>query len=79
MLWPGFLGNTLVYGGLVAALVLGARSSRRSLRRRSGRCPACGYDLSGNPGAVCPECGRQEKSLPPAAATSAGEGGDAGL
>jgi hypothetical protein len=33
---------------------LGAR--RRDRRRRSGHCPACGYDLRATPGR-CPECG----------------------
>jgi hypothetical protein len=30
---------------------------RARRRARIGSCPACGYDLSGNRGAVCPECG----------------------
>jgi len=31
---------------------------RRFLRRRSGLCQRCGYDLKGNVTGVCPECGR---------------------
>ena len=27
------------------------------LRRASGLCPACGYDLTGNASGTCPECG----------------------
>jgi hypothetical protein len=35
------------------------RSSLRSWRRRRGhKCPACGYDLTGNVSGRCPECGR---------------------
>ena len=26
-------------------------------RHRTGRCPRCGYDLTGNESGVCPECG----------------------
>ncbi|MCH8253028.1 MAG: hypothetical protein IID36_11300 [Planctomycetes bacterium] len=32
---------------------------RRHKRRKSGRCPRCGYDLTGNATGVCPECGRE--------------------
>ena len=42
--------------GVVSGLWVLATSRRRRLRR-SGLCPACGYDLTGNVSGVCPECG----------------------
>ena len=38
-------------------LIRSRRWLRRRRRTRSGRCPACGYDLTGNTSGVCPECG----------------------
>jgi len=40
-----------------AALVLGAAAFRFRRRTRSGCCPACGYNLTGNTSGICPECG----------------------
>lgn len=37
---------------------------RAGRRRRSGLCPACGYDLSGAPSATCPECGTALRPTP---------------
>lgn len=31
--------------------------NKRQLKRRSGHCQRCGYDLTGNLSGVCPECG----------------------
>ena len=45
---------------LPPALRLGsgaARAARSRSRHRSGRCTACGYDLTGNVSGTCPECG----------------------
>ena len=33
------------------------RDLRRGRRRRKGCCPQCGYDLRGDLGRGCPECG----------------------
>lgn len=53
--WPGFIGNTLVFA-LACWGVLYARGTvRRFVRRRSGLCLACGHLLAGL--ATCPECG----------------------
>lgn len=66
-IWPGLLGNTLLYA-VPAALVLSAlrlvvlgirhalRSARARRRARRGRCIACGYEL-GQGVTICPECG----------------------
>ena len=32
---------------------------RRDALRAAGRCPTCGYDLTGNVSGVCPECGKE--------------------
>ena len=43
-------------------LVVARRRHRRRLRARSGRCPACGYDLRASPDR-CPECGRDAEGF----------------
>ncbi|MDB5294616.1 MAG: hypothetical protein JWO31_599 [Phycisphaerales bacterium] len=49
----------------VAAAVV--RRVRRGRRRASGRCLACGYDLTGNASGACPECGARVRASSPAA------------
>lgn len=52
--WPGFLANTLLYAAALA-LPLAFFPARSALRARRGRCPRCGYDITGCD--QCPECG----------------------
>lgn len=60
--WPGFVVDVLVFSIPPYLLLVfvggGIAMRRRSRRRRSGLCIACGYDLSGMDGSRCPECGR---------------------
>ena len=45
---------------LLGALLPAARFVGRRVRhhrQKAGKCPACGYDLTGNVSGVCPECG----------------------
>jgi hypothetical protein len=44
---------------LAPATLSGRRAWRARRRRRTGRCPACGYDLRASPDR-CPECGAAE-------------------
>jgi hypothetical protein len=56
---PGFFLGTLVWAATSFGLAWGCVSLRREARRRRGRCESCGYDLSGTPAGVCPECGQR--------------------
>ena len=56
-IWPGFAINILFYAALLWLLVLGPFTARRLIRHKRGHCIKCGYDLRGNSGGVCPECG----------------------
>jgi hypothetical protein len=58
-LWPGFALNSLFYATLTFLLWSTLTVTRRTLRKRRGQCPACGYSRRGLPdaGAKCPECG----------------------
>ena len=53
----GFAINTGLWALLLALLILGPGWMKRFNRKRSDRCIACGYDLSGAAHARCPECG----------------------
>lgn len=54
--WPGCAGNLVVAASVVIATSWAASCCRRILRRRAGRCVACGYPSAA--GAVaCSECG----------------------
>ena len=42
---------------LVWNILARERLQKRLQRLLEGRCPTCGYDLTGNISGVCPECG----------------------
>jgi hypothetical protein len=46
---------------LIVPLYATALASRRRLRTAAGRCPDCGYNLTGNTSGTCPECGTAVK------------------
>jgi len=54
--WPGFLIGVALHAGAWWLADGLRRWAVRSRRTRRGRCPSCGYDLSGFE--TCPECGR---------------------
>ena len=56
-IFPGYLIDTLFYSAIWLALFVGPGAARRTIRRRRGRCPMCGYDLRGDLESGCPECG----------------------
>ncbi|MGD1915340.1 MAG: hypothetical protein ACFCBV_04025 [Phycisphaerales bacterium] len=59
-IWPGLLGNTLVYAGCVLVPWITLRAIRTSRRHKRGCCLACAYEL-GQSITVCPECGLESR------------------
>lgn len=55
--------DSIVFGVALCSLFYGPPVFRiiakRRRERRVGHCKACGYDLTGVPTGICPECGRQ--------------------
>jgi hypothetical protein len=57
-LWPGFAADTLLYAAAGFGSYRAFRAVHGWLRRRRGRCAACGYDRAGlPPSSPCAECG----------------------
>ena len=56
-IWRGLAVDTLFYATILFVLLGGIGFTRRELRRVRGRCIKCGYDLRGDSGGGCPECG----------------------
>lgn len=55
--WGGLAVNTVFYGAIFWLVIPGPKLLRRVMRRRHGRCPTCGYDMSHHDHDICPECG----------------------
>jgi hypothetical protein len=68
IVWPGFAINVLFWTA-VCTLPVVLLATRRALRVRRGRCPACGYDLRGDSAAGCSECGWRRAPSPQAGST----------
>ena len=52
----GFTINTLLFAAILWLLIPGPFVLRRFIRRRRGRCPACGYPRGDS--SICSECGK---------------------
>jgi hypothetical protein len=58
-----FLGVPLLIYALRWTPMLLPSYRRRLRRERAGQCLACGYDLRGSTGGMCPECGQTNQPL----------------
>jgi hypothetical protein len=56
-IWRNVLADAGSFAGLLYVVLFAPGHVRRLWRRRSGVCGGCGYDLRGNIGGICPECG----------------------
>ena len=63
-IWPGLVLDSTLYAALLWMMMRVSSTLRGLIRRKRGRCLACGYDLRGNLEHGCPECGwrREEAS-----------------
>ncbi len=57
VVWRGFVADSLLYAVGWFVPIGGIALARLGLRRYRGKCLKCGYDLRGNSGGGCPECG----------------------
>lgn len=53
----GLIVSVVFWAAVWAGIIGAGRRGRGWRRRRRGWCAACGYNLSGGVGGVCPECG----------------------
>jgi hypothetical protein len=59
--WPHWLLVVLFAMGSASTSAIVFKKAKRARRRKMGCCSACGYDLRGSAGEVCPECGKFRK------------------
>lgn len=52
-----FVGLGILHSAVAPAILRWGIRARRDASRPAYICPTCGYDLRGNPGQPCPECG----------------------
>jgi len=58
---PGFVANSVLYGGIAMGVLIAPGTARRASRRNQRRCVWCGYQLAGL--VKCPECGSEVAAL----------------
>ena len=56
-IWIGFIIDLIFYAAVCLILILNASLLNRYRRLLRGRCPNCAYDLRGDSGGGCSECG----------------------
>ena len=61
-IWSGVVVNTISHAAILWLFSPGPFALRRFVRRKRGLCVKCSYDLRGNSGAGCPECGWQREA-----------------
>lgn len=61
-MWPQFVLSVLIYTAVGFLLAFGPGITRRLVRRKTGHCEKCGYNLRGvTRRIVCPECGTSSR------------------
>lgn len=60
----GLIINTIFYSIIIFMFLFGVQYVRKLIRRLSGRCPMCTYDLQNNIASGCPECGWNRSAQP---------------
>lgn len=63
-IWPGLVLDSTLYATLLWMMMRVSSTLRGLIRRKRGRCLACGYDLRGDLAGGCPECGWGRVSTP---------------
>jgi hypothetical protein len=59
-LWSGLIIDSAIFAAAILGVNVASRRTVSMLRLARGRCPCCGYNLSGLTG-TCPECGKRTR------------------